>query len=714
MNFSKNKKKFVSHVFDKPSLFLIFLLISLLLSSVVYSQSPSTTNNLTERWSDLENYSGSNILISFLKDWKTLAVLSLLIAVAMMAFMYMIGEAFDINILKYYFRVEVKEIIANLLLIIFFVSTLSFIDYVSNTFLFDNGQALCSEGFCLDDKIYDYLYNSFYNPIVEQIIDMNLQLAKNMVSLGTTLGSDTIIFAYGSIGYSYDYSTLSYPLLIMKNFYNIAYVGLMITLFSFQLSKSLLGPVVIALGIILRTFFFTKRTGSTLIAVGIGIMVLYPVFNYLFYLPFFQPLSQFGSSQYDTDCPSICSDRVVGLATDLSPLLLSDFRQISEEPGATFSSPEASSQDDVVSDFLEGRIRHITISTELDGYNYISCENLSLDLSGQINYNLADDITKDVITTTYIPMNGYKELYELTDPDGNTVKHGLYCFPECRVLPYPDDNVECRDAETACRYLYENYPNCFVKKYAFEDDDLYTSILNFYGYYDNGPSDNEIEDYEDECPIDCRGIPNLAPGFKGTSLSVFCPSPCREIPVRILKSDDTYSYELVYDPDKISDVCSSEEYDCSDHGSMKGWYSLSDENLISNVYPSDEWSNAINNIHSITSSPLTLKSPYYSIKLIPSDRESELACQGCLSYPVPLRYYPVYVDCSGCAKNPPVPSVSSVVSFGNSAILELGKVLLLVYGIPLVSLIATIYAVAGLSTYLEGDMFIPAINKIFR
>ncbi len=655
---------------EERSRYFLFIFFLAFILAITFSTS------LEQRFQDLQN-APSGILFDILKNWQALAILSLAIAVFITALLYMLGDLFNLQILKYYFRIEVKELLANTAIVMFLIIALAFVDFLVGLVSLEKDYAIAcdpqnSYGFCLDNFVFNYLKNSYLEPMENKVIEINKEIAKSQVTLGFHIGIENLIAAYSSFGYEYDKGASSYPKLILRDFFEFAYIGVVVSFFTLKLSTSLFGPAILAVGILLRIFIFSRRIGSTLIAVGLGIMLFYPTFMFLFYFPFFQPISQLQESSYEV-CPSVCFNNVIAFYDKTNP------KQVFSNEIALYQfAPE----------FIRGETE--TFVDPQTSTTFYSCEYYAREL-GALDY--ANDVVSLATLKGYSEEAGFEQLYEirrgsrltLTPLSPNATPQdttGLYCFEECRTLPYPDDSIQCRDAERACKVLYDNYPQCFKKMYAYENEQLYNEIFEL-----SSPSD-DIQKYEIECPTDCRSLPNIVPGTKD-SFNVFCPTQCRSIDAYYTGSN----YILKFD-NYTEDVCFA-EYNCF---GGNGWYEQS-----KGIFNYEDWSTLLINRQNLKN--------YFEVVVEPLP-SAYGTCSGCENYPTNLRYYPTYVDCSLCANRAPL--VTVLFANEQSQLLDLGKVIFATYGIPLLALIATIYSVAGFSSFMEGDMFLPAINKLFR
>ena len=625
--------------------FLLFIFI--LLFSLSFSTS---TNGLEQRFSSLE--SSSNPVVAFFSDWRGLAITGLIIGVALSALFYMGGELFDINLLRYYFKVEIKDVFANALLIVIFVAILSLIDLGSN-------QLNCSSGFCFDDKVISFLNNSFEEPLRENIKQINYAIESRAIQPSVHVGIESILAGYMSFGSGLTFYYTNYHLIPVRDAMENAYGLLIAFIYALKLSSSLLGPLFISIGLLLRSFFFTKRLGSNLFSLGIGLLAFFPFIAYIFYSTFLMPLAT--NNVYEEQCPSMCKDSVVGYYSGwmegLEPLTSSSFARLIENRNLDYEEVEG---------FLNGTIESIDSHNPSIGTIY-SCEYAALQ-------------NAEVIEGLYDEDNGFP--------------HGLYCFPECRESPYPDDVIQCRDAESKCKELYishdeyyNSYEVCFKKNYAYPDTQEYQEILSLYAVLP--------DEYEQNCPIECRDIPNLKPKDKSDIYNIFCPTRCREIYVDV--DFDPSSGEFSYSNIRFYDNKGWQSSECTTLFSCGDYYGFSSqEELESDVNNSLEHRG--------------IKS-FYEVKIVPKG-EAKNKCKPCYNYPKGLQSYPIIVDCSMCIKNIEVPDLRKDMQFSYSSVQEVGKIIFLSYGIPLAIIITTLYSIAGLASYIGGDMFLPAINKL--
>jgi len=243
------------------------------------------------------------------------------------------------------------------------------------------------------------------------------------------------------------------------------------------------------------------------------------------------------------------------------------------------------------------------------------------------------------------------------------------CPSLCRNLPYPYDMPECRDAELACRRMQIQAPKCFKGNFGFEN-------LNYTVVYDGTPVNLSKALANSNC-------------FRVTPLSIvakedplrFCPSKCR-----FFYSDG-------------STPCPFTEYNCSEiYVSAAGVEHTNQiEAKITGIYTSIKTSLSSTTVdtNALVTESNKIAFPIYEV--------DNPGCLNVMKLPENMRYVPNALDCSACQDEG-----------GNKPGAKTQEGKMLAYSIILstFSIAITLAAAVALSMGIEGEMFIPGLNRV--
>lgn len=362
----------------------------------------------------------------FLGNWQLVALLLLIISVIITSLAIMAGKGFGISSLEAWGKMELEQVFVNVIIILFILSFISLIDTLSADIL------QCGQFNCIAYYATTYLddYTAQVKTFMEAVFEDGIAMGK-ISSLTTTFSGGFFMnklvnrlmgvggFFPSFLGKLLYFSTVSFQpaghfnLYLMRDqivFNNLAtaYVSLLAQKFFLSSLAFTLGPFFILVGVILRSFFLTRRWGATLIAVGFGAMVVFPAMFILTYAT--------TENKFSTDIPPAVSTCPLECQT-VPPVA---FNQTN--PSQTFSYVEL-----------------FDYATEM-GWPEEKFEGIT---------------------------NGSISEYNGTETCSN-----FDCPSECRVLPYMYESTACGNSTIArqCRLLYTNKPQCFVNRVAVNVD----------------------------------------------------------------------------------------------------------------------------------------------------------------------------------------------------------------------------------------------------
>ncbi len=253
-----------------------FLLLSIFLfSNFLFAQDLSKTE-LTYNWLTMNG------------NWQSLSVIAIAISVSIVALSYMAGIGLNMPEVKAWAGSELSQVFASALIIIAVVGAFTFL----STFLLNlsAGQFPCPEtpgqpyAISLGSCYIDSLITVTNSTLKDNLRDAFENAKKSSERKGVSTNSKyTLWYAYYSgenAGYSIYTDRYSYNFEILSGFYTSlsAQKAFLENLASTANPQGAsLSAVLIFYGIILRTFFFSRRLGGLLLAIGISLLLVWPM-----------------------------------------------------------------------------------------------------------------------------------------------------------------------------------------------------------------------------------------------------------------------------------------------------------------------------------------------------------------------------------------------------------------------------------------------------
>lgn len=207
----------------------------------------------------------------------------MLLMVAIVALAYAIANAFSLPDLKAWADVELGEIFASALLLIFILGTIFFIDAAIRGTVGPAFPTACPSGggeFCPAAIAHSYLssYITSAESAYKDITVKNIEKAREATS-GGSAGLQDMIYAY--LTFSFRYAPQE---MVWVETYDQLLQNLGTVLSTLQMQKFMvdfltlkLAPIAIFLGIIMRSFFLTRKLGGLLLAFGLGFLIIFPM-----------------------------------------------------------------------------------------------------------------------------------------------------------------------------------------------------------------------------------------------------------------------------------------------------------------------------------------------------------------------------------------------------------------------------------------------------
>lgn len=246
----------------------VLLIILLALMTVVAAEEQSVT--LTQL---------SKVAIS---NWQALAFASIIFSAILVAVGAMVGTAMEIPEMKAWAGNEMAQVFANTVLVLVLIGTIIFLDTIVMAMVNESGIGglSCQAG--------DNCLKKVANAYLDDYINMGKEGAKNVLqnnmdSMGWAnrrFGLYCISLYCAQFGIT---TTFVAHYMLDADRYTLVFEYYSGILSSLEAQKFFVneigftaGPLILSIGIIMRAFFFTRRTGGLLIAIAAGVMFFLP------------------------------------------------------------------------------------------------------------------------------------------------------------------------------------------------------------------------------------------------------------------------------------------------------------------------------------------------------------------------------------------------------------------------------------------------------
>lgn len=551
--------------------FFISAMVALVFAPIEIDQPPADIVSDTETGASLD----------IIKDWRVLTGIAILTSIILVATAFMIGHGFDMPEIKMWASGEFNQVFATAIIMIIFISTLSFLDVAVADIVKDSNL-----GFLCDATENCGIKTA--NNYLKGLIDLGKSSAKEAIKdqisaaklMGLKFGVYMVPFIFPvpllQASYSQSY-TQGYILDIDRNAIILEYsmsvlTGLTAQKFFINEIAYKVAPAVLFIGILARTFFVTRKLGGLLIAVAIGIMYVLPLAYVLNWLTL--NVTLFGGNilvpNVDGECPAECGQA--------PPLFVNPAGQKFYSISDAYDYFGYSDPDDVDSalyaDF--SKLEHGTVDAMIQagtGKRLDSCEYLANHSGNQycpkscreLPYPQGPECTNKDDGTGKTPEESCMELttackmVRLSNPadepmraDDPTQKE---CPDVCKVIPPLSDNcAPCFDAPSYCRVtekgnLTKRPKDCGTANDCEPDvNNPYNNCVYIL------PNQSTIES---ECS-GCMFVPRAYTFSPAISTADDCSARCEKNPTgppKISPSEFTKkSQEMMYGDDKIKGV----------------------------------------------------------------------------------------------------------------------------------------------------------------
>lgn len=609
-------------------------------------------------------------------NWETATVLALIISAIIVSLTYMVSIGFDMPDLKAWAGTELSQIIATAIIIASLVVVLVFINELVVTIVNESqisGLTCNIQENCLN-KTASFYFDSYINKAEKQMRAALEEVKEKMAASSRRINSycSQVLLPVPCLQFSTSFSAdpdLGKNILDAERAASVFeyYQNLLSSMeaqkFFVQNVSYTLGPILLALGIFGRSFFFTRRLGGLLIAIAIAIMVVLPLM-YLFdwiamQVTLYGSLPFSGSAQ--PDCPEECKQQVpVAYAYGFTHVI--QFNNTQELADLIFKG--------------------------LDGSNTCTPKQ-NMELATEIAINLTSGqmetytIPKANMTIYSCEAEAQKNKVVGSDNDNYT------CDAPCRILPYPYGNDECAKYITqyACSKLTDN---CKIKRLVKNiDQKQYNS-----------------------CPAECKIIPPLKNDCKGSNAKAgFPPSvtPSNELPSPLVDMclDSRFDCRVWYRdgtwaPQKKMDELEAKAKEAKEEEKEAYAATIEKCGFAKNCQQSNIPENSCVYIYPTPNNPncgscLTLEKAYLYNPPIRTEEECKQLCT-----PQPKKTM---------TTGDTVPLLVEG-NVGPSILTNVSKLLVPVYLLPLFNILVTVMFIRSFSKFLGGDIEIPGLAKV--
>lgn len=224
------------------------------------------------------------------RDWRVLSIGISILSVIIISIALLFGMSFEMPELKAWASSELTQVFATVLIIIALTGSITILDILVGSIVDGSNLGFTCSGtsICAKAVASNYLDNliSLASSVSKSSIEDYATAAK-LVGLGSAVNSEIFVYPIPLLQPQISFSpTISYMMdmdrlrVVIEGsggiFASLSAQKFFVNEISYKLAPSLL-----ALGILLRSFFVTRRLGGLLMAIGFGVMYVFPM-TYVF------------------------------------------------------------------------------------------------------------------------------------------------------------------------------------------------------------------------------------------------------------------------------------------------------------------------------------------------------------------------------------------------------------------------------------------------
>jgi hypothetical protein len=702
------------------SLFALFALSALLASPAYASGSTEFEKTIQDK---TQSASGGGIAEIF-RDWRPLSILAIMTSVILVGIGYAVGIGLEMPDIKAWAGSELVQAFANVIIIITLMATVAVIDVIAQEMVQNSGiTVVCSGGqSCLGNVSKVYL-----DSYIESAASEAEEVAKNSIESAGWANRRFGLYCTSilclQLGASF---TILGHYILEQDRYAIVFEYYSNIISSLEAQKFFvehiafnIGPLILAAGIVARSFFFTRKIGGLLIATAAGIMFFLPGMYVFDWLTLDTTLSgdkankDFSASTCPTECAAKHPLAVIENGIE-EGIKLGDIKEIY----ATFPNESAK-----VVALLEGTSNfEVPSEGSYSGMQVISCMVVSNDECPMACRDLPYPVSlAECMNTTggnvqkncaALPAKCWvKRIADADSADNTTLS---MCPMECRVIPPLKNNCDsgsCLDSRADCR-LYKKIDDTGVLATDFQWMPSPPADIS-------GSQKTRCEQAQ-QCPKGYTANESCVYVMPETGLCGQLCAGCPEV-CRITTSNESRLPDNCFNSE-TQPACDSCPVGCkvnathiervtSITGDMNCTGCYAERRIITygETLPLDYITGACD---IDTSCKVDYRAP------IPRS-----SCEQCLYSDESQMYNPpIQPNCPElCRPSDELPTqspaayrgVGSEGLSGTSEIQNVSKLMLPAYILPMFNILATIVFIRGVSAILGGDIEIPGISKVF-
>ncbi len=665
-------------------------------------------------------------LPELVKDWRVLSVAAIMASLALVAIAYAVGIGMEIPEVKAWAGNELIQIFATVLIVIALMSAFAVLDTVAVEATQASGLNIgCGGGQGCLQQVADTYLGTYINvsredtrKIVLDSIDAGAWAARRFGIYCTSIYCLQIGATFGVNGH-YVLDTDRYA--IVFEYYTGILSSLEAQRFFVSRISFVIGPQLIAMGIVGRSFFFTRKLGGLLMAIGVGIMMFLPGM-YLF--DWFTLDTTLTGNKASADaggslCPGECKvpHLMAYVENGSQAVPLGSIKQVYE----AFPSSQSGDAAGIVAGTAGsavpsgGAYEGMTVTSCMvvsDADCPMACRELPYPTS------LTDCMDQDKMVpqkcAALLPDKCWLRRYAGTVPGDASLS---YCPDECRIVPPMKG-----DCFTGMGQCLSSRPECRVFKGANYSAGLPTAFV-----WAPDPDRDYSEDQYERC-VDAQSCVPDANASKScsyvvpdtgqcSSLCQGCPEVCRVVTGNLSRLPSGCIDE---DADSLTEACKAcpvgckvsavhiEEADTG--GSLMCQGCDAEKRIIA-------YGEALPEGYVTGKCDIGTNCPAEGRVAVP-----RTSCEQCIFSEESQMYEPpIQPDCTDLCrpsddlpvKNPAAyTAVGAEGLVGSAEIQNVSKLMLPGYVLPLFNIVATLAFIRGLSAALGGDIEIPGISKV--
>lgn len=401
--------------------------------------------------------------LEIVRDWRAISVLAIILSVILIAIAYMVGQGFEMPEIKAWAQTEMVQVFMTIIIIIAFTATALMLDTLveqivqgSNLGFSCSGSMNCAVN--VSQQYLGGLTETALHQTKENIVESQkaAQLGYSRFGLSTPIlipmlqMSTSFTFTAGKL------MDVDRRLIVIEYLGNILASLYSQEFFVTQISFKL-APFILAIGIVGRSFFLTRKMGGLLMAVAIGVMYVFPLMYVFDWLTL--SVTMFGASSIEppqSACPAACLISPPRFYSDTGERFFTDSElwQYLGSKGLT-----GGTSDELIQDLIDGTASsQIFIAEEITSCQASPCPMTCRDLP----YPTTPECVTEEALQACNELDSRCKMIRHVNPDGTSeddyndgdISNGE-CPQECRTVPPLRSDCDvgtCLDGSDFCKF----------------------------------------------------------------------------------------------------------------------------------------------------------------------------------------------------------------------------------------------------------------------